>query len=327
MALPFHYPDRVSKKASFILHDKTHLTAAHGEYCETCGQLIKPPVVYGGGPSVMRRAALGVSVLLHILLGAYFLLRTDKIDRIPPPKKESAMVFIAPLANKPQPKPTPKPTPKDKPKEKPKDKPEPKKQAKPPPPSTRVATKQAPVDKPKLETFTPPLQSKVPLPPPPAEDMATLIAERRKQREAQQPAPPAVESDNDRAIRVAKANIAGAQGRNSGADNEDSGGVFSIVNQTSFSAEVKFKGWNGNFKRNWLKQERVDIGNEPDIESAIIKKMIQLIRAEKPGDFVWESHRLGRNVNLSARVEDTAELTAFLRQEFFPDSGKRPGRR
>lgn len=155
--------------------------------------------------------------------------------------------------------------------------------------------------------------------------MSSMIEQRRKQREAQNPTPPAEESENDRAMRVAKANIAGAQGRNSGSDREDSGGVFSIVNQTSFSAEVKFKGWNASFKRVWPKQEKVELGNEPDIESAIIKKMIQMIRAEKPGDFVWESRRLGRNVNLSARVEDTAELTAFLRQEFF--SEKRPGRR
>lgn len=268
----------------------------------------------------MRKVALGVSVLLHVLLAAYALFRSDTIEKIPPPKKESAMVYIAPLKDKPQPKPQPKPTPKPKDTKVAKVKP-------PPAPSKRVVSKDVPRDKPKLETFTPPLVSKVPLPPPPAEDMSSMIEQRRKQRQAQNPTPPAEESENDRAMRVAKANIAGAQGRNSGSDREDSGGVFSIVNQTSFSAEVKFKGWNGNFKRNWLKQEKVELGNEADIESAIIKKMIQLIRAEKPGDFVWESRRLGRNVNLSARVEDTAELSAFLRQEFFSEKRPGPGRR
>ena len=300
------------------MHDTTHLLAADSDVCPTCGQVIQPLPAYGSRTSTTRKVALGVSVLLHVLLAAYVLLRSDKIEKIPPPKKESAMVYIAPLKDKPQPKPQPKPTPKPKDTKVAKVKP-------PPAPSKRVVTKDVPRDKPKLETFTPPLVSKVPLPPPPAEDMSSMIEQRRKQRQAQNPTPPAEESENDRAMRVAKANIAGAQGRNSGSDREDSGGVFSIVNQTSFSAEVKFKGWNGNFKRNWLKQEKVELGNEPDIESAIIKKMIQLIRAEKPGDFVWESRRLGRNVNLSARVEDTAELTAFLRQEFF--SEKRPGRR
>ena len=282
--------------------------------------MIQPPPAYGSKTSTTRKVALGVSVLLHVLLAAYVLLRSDKIEKIPPPKKESAMVYIAPLKDKPQPKPQPKPTPKPKDTKVAKVKP-------PPAPSKRVVTKDVPRDKPKLEIFTPPLVSKVPLPPPPAEDMSSMIEQRRKQREAQNPAPPAEESENDRAMRVAKANIAGAQGRNSGSDREDSGGVFSIVNQTSFSAEVKFKGWNGNFKRNWLKQEKVELGNEPDIETAIIKKMIQLIRAEKPGDFVWESRRLGRNVNLSARVEDTAELMAFLRQEFFSEKRPGPGRR
>lgn len=300
------------------MHDTTHPLAADSDYCPTCGQRIAPPLTYGAKTSTARKVVLGVSVLLHVLVGLYALLHTDTVLKLPPPKKESAMVYIAPLKDKPQPKPTPKPTPKPKDTKVAKVRP-------PPSPSKPVVTRRTPVEQPKQETFTPPLVSKVPLPPPPAEDMSAMIEQRRKQRQAQQPAQPAEESENDRAIRVAKANIAGAQGRNSGADNDDSGGVFSIVNQTSFSAEVKFKGWNGNFKRNWLKQEKVELGNEPDIESAIIKKMIQLIRAEKPGDFVWESRRLGRNVNLSARVEDTAELTAFLRQEFFSER-QRPRR-
>jgi len=311
-----------TKKARFILHDTTHPMAADSDYCPTCGQLIQPPAAYGSETNKNRKIILGVTVLLHVLVALYAVFHSDKIEKILTPKKESAMVYITPMKNTPpsQPEPKPKPTPKPKDTKVAKVKP-------PPSPSKPVVTKNTPSTKPKLETFTPPVVSKVPLPPPPAEDMATMIEQRRQQRQAQQPAPPAEESDNDRAIRIAKANIAGAQGRNSGSDSEDSGGVFSIVNQTSFSAEVKFRGWNGNFKRNWLKQERVDIGNEPDIESAIIKKMIQLIRAEKPGDFVWESRRLGRNVNLSARVEDTAELTAFLRQEFFSEKTSAPRRR
>lgn len=299
--------------------------AADTGYCPTCGQLIQPPLAYGAKTSNRRKVILGLSVLLHVLIAAYALLHTETIEKLPPAKKESAMVYIAPMKDKPQPKPQPQPTPKPTPKPK-----ETKVAKVKPPPTPRKpveVSKGVQTAKPKLETFTPPLVSKVPLPPPPAEDMGAMIEKRRQQRQAQQPAQPAEESENDRAMRVAKANIAGAQGRNSGSDNDDSGGVFSIVNQTSFSAEVKFKGWNGNFKRNWLKQEKVELGNEPDIESAIIKKMIQLIRAEKPGDFVWESRRLGRNVNLSARVEDTAELTAFLRQEFFSEKRPGPGRR
>jgi hypothetical protein len=45
--------------------------------------------------------------------------------------------------------------------------------------------------------------------------------------------------------------------------------------------------------------------------------MIEIIRDREPGDFVWVSQRLGRNVNLSARPSDNAGLEDFLMQEFF----------
>lgn len=301
------------------MHDNTHTQAAGTGYCETCGQLIAPPPAYGTGPSTSKRVGIAISILLHVLVVVYYLLRPAPVRPIPPPMKESAMVYIAPLADKPPAAPVSKPAPEPKPKPVPK--PEVAK-VKPPPRQKPALASVAPVKRPKQEVFVPPAVSPMRAPPPaqvaPATDMSEMIAQRQKARADSQPQPPAEESENDRAMRVARANIAGAQGRNTGADREDSGGVFSIVNQTSFSAEVKFRGWNGNFKRNWLKQERVEIGGERDIENAIVKKMIALIRNEKPGDFVWESRRLGRNVNLSAKVEHEAELREFLLQEFFP---------
>ena len=295
-----------------------HTRAADSDYCECCGQLIVAPAAYGQGPSTSKRAGIAISILLHVLIGAYYLMRPADLKPIPPPTRESAMVYIAPLAEKPQPQPAKQPTP-----EVAKAKPPP-----PPPRSKQAIAKNTPRKQPKLETFVPPVVARVPVPPPapaqarpapaPAVDMSDMIAARQKARADSQPQPVTEESENDRAMRVAKANIASAQGRNAGADREDSGGVFSIINQTSFSAEIKFRGWNGNFKRNWLKQERVEIGAEQDIETAIVKKMIELIRKEKPGDFVWESRRLGRNVPLNAKPEFEAELRAFLIQEFFP---------
>jgi hypothetical protein len=44
--------------------------------------------------------------------------------------------------------------------------------------------------------------------------------------------------------------------------------------------------------------------------------MIEIIRTHYKGDFRWESSRLGRVVNLSARIEDSAELEAFMLEEF-----------
>jgi len=61
------------------------------------------------------------------------------------------------------------------------------------------------------------------------------------------------------------------------------------------------------------------VGSEKDIETAVAKEMIKIIRKEKPGDFEWESRRLGRTVKMSARKEDEAELQAFLLKEMFPE--------
>jgi hypothetical protein len=95
--------------------------------------------------------------------------------------------------------------------------------------------------------------------------------------------------------------------------------VFSVSNKTFSRADLKFRGWNPNFKRRWLTAVTVERGSEPDIETAIVKKMIELIRKEKTGDFEWDSHRLNRVVTLSARPQDTQELMNFLYKEMFPE--------
>lgn len=279
-------------------------------YCEACGQLIRPAPSYGASQRNSNRVGIAISILLHVLVVLYYLLHGDPVRRAPPPAHETAMVYIAPLADKPKPK-------------APSKQPQLAKAAPPPRPRQPQAIAAiTPPKRAKLETYVPPVVSPLAVPPPPQEeDMMAHVAAQQKKRKDANPTPqqPAEESENERAMRVARANIAGAQGKNSGSDREDSGGVFSIVNQTSHSAEVKFRGWNGNFKRRWLQQVAVEQGAEIDIETAVVKKMIELIRKEKPGDFVWESHRLGREVPMSARVADTAELQAFLLKEFFPD--------
>jgi hypothetical protein len=61
----------------------------------------------------------------------------------------------------------------------------------------------------------------------------------------------------------------------------------------------------------------VDAGVGGDIEIAMIRRMIELIRTHYTGDFQWESHRLGRVVVLSARPDDQPGLEEFLMKEFF----------
>jgi hypothetical protein len=115
------------------------------------------------------------------------------------------------------------------------------------------------------------------------------------------------------------ANIAAANGRSRGDDKNETGGVFSVSNKTFHSADLKFRGWNPNFKRRWLTSVTVEQGSAPDLETAIVNKMIELIRKEKTGDFEWDSHRLQRVVTMSARPGDTAALQAFLFKEMFPE--------
>ncbi len=284
---------------------------ADSGYCETCGQPLPASATYGSGTSVSKRVGIGISVLLHVLCVVYYLMRDEPVRRAPPPSREGAMVYIAPLAEPSKPKAAPSPTPKPV---------QPKRMAKTAPPRNKPVLAITPPARTRPQRTVPPLPPvAAPVPAPPAQDMEALIAARRSQRAAEAPAAEAQESENERALRVARANIAGAQGKTSGSERDDSGGIFSISDKTYHSADIKFRGWNANFKRKWSQQVHVEQGGEIDLETAIVKQMIALIRKEKPGDFVWESQRLGRNVPMSARKEDEAELQAFLLKEFFPE--------
>ncbi|TFW16549.1 hypothetical protein [Duganella callida] len=296
------------------MHHDSHILSAHAEYCETCGQRL--PSAQEGFATWERksrnnRIGIGISIALHLAGVLYYLFSPTPKPIKPPTTKAGQMVYIAPLPEKITPTPKPKPT-----------KPETPKAVKPPPPRKQAVTKDVPAaTRPKLETYVPPVQAT--MTPPPEQDMSEMIAKRRAAREAlNPPAPPSppVESEADRAKRIALANIgrANAASQNSGNDKDDSGGVFS-VDKSFHSAEVKFRGWNVNFKRNWLQQIHVEQGAEQDIETAVVKEMIKIIRKEKQGDFQWESRRLGKVVTLSARKEDEKELSAFLLKEMFPE--------
>ncbi len=276
------------------------------EYCATCGQVLKPPLGWSRN-STSKRIGIAVSILLHVLVVVYYLTRSEPARHAAPPSHEGTMVYVEPMTDMP------------KPKSQPKQKTQLAKVVPPAHPKHVLASISPP--RRKQEVFVPRAVAPMTPPPPVEQDMEARVAARRKQRTDAQPqeAPGEVqESDDERGQRVARANIARAQG-SAGNDRNNSGGVFSVSNKNYHSAEVKFRGWNGNFKRNWTQQVLVEQGAELDIETAIVKKMIELIRKEKPGDFVWDSYRLGHHVNLSARLEDTAELQAFLMREFFPE--------
>jgi len=98
-------------------------------------------------------------------------------------------------------------------------------------------------------------------------------------------------------------------------------GVFQILSKGPRYASFAFKGWKATNEHDaWKQTIEVDAGRGGDVELAIVRRMIELIRNYYQGDFNWESQRLGRVVTLSARQQDNAGLEAFLMTEFF---GKR----
>ncbi|MBC7489138.1 MAG: hypothetical protein H7240_03205 [Glaciimonas sp.] len=95
------------------------------------------------------------------------------------------------------------------------------------------------------------------------------------------------------------------------------GGTFQIMSKGSRIAKYAFRGWGATARENRRQLIEVDAGPDGDIDSAIVKSMIALIRKRYPGNFKWDSQRLGRLVELSARETDGPALEAFLMKEFF----------
>lgn len=305
----FYGQCEIRKSVTLFQSSHTHAGEHAHEYCEACGQKLPRHDGYGyGGPRKHNRIGIGISIALHLLIVAYYLFHPKDKITIKPPAKEGEMVWVAPLKDKPAPKAKPEPK-----------KTEVAKAAPQPRRESKVVSKTA---KPKLETFVPPVQATMKPPTPaPEEDMMARVEAARKRRADANPQPQAEpqESENDRANRIARANIMGAQGRNAAGERDETGGIFSIVNKSGLSADIKFRGWNTNFKRNWSQQVHVELGTDIDIETAIVRRMIDLIRKEKPGEFQWESHRLGKVITMNAGKPYQAELEAFLLKEFFPN--------
>lgn len=159
----------------------------------------------------------------------------------------------------------------------------------------------------------------------PEDDMFSQLEAKRKRRaEAraqaglpeQIPSSPAERANNDNSI--ALANIATSMRQAKRENQTDSGGVFQLRSIGYRNAQVFFRGWSTSARRDRTRLIDIEQGSETDIQTAVVKKMMEIIREERQGDFIWESHRLGRQLTLSARQKDSAELQQFLMEEFFP---------
>jgi hypothetical protein len=292
------------------LRDHSHISIEGSDVCAHCGQALPAAVTPSYGRRGPNRTGLAITILLHLLLVAVWLFQPKTKQKVAAPSGEE-IVWLAPGKPKPQQQ-APRPTPKSKPHRTPPEHVQVQRL-----PNTITLPHEKPVEVVKEEP------KKVVKDVPQEVDMQAYIEARRKQRGAPERSQATEESDEAKGMRNALANVAAANNRGRD-DGNETGGIFSVSNRTFHSAELKFRGWNPNFKRRWLTQVTVEQGGEPDLETAIVKKMIELIRKERPGDFPWDSHRLGKVVTMSARVQDEPELQAFLMKEMFGDN--KPGR-
>jgi len=94
-------------------------------------------------------------------------------------------------------------------------------------------------------------------------------------------------------------------------------GIFQIIRMGPRTAQFLFRAWKKDSSVPRRELVEVDAGPGGDIQRAVVRKMIELIRQYHKGDFNWESYRLDRVVALSARPEDSKGLEDFLIREFF----------
>ena len=158
--------------------------------------------------------------------------------------------------------------------------------------------------------------------PAPGQDLASYIAARRRARDvASAPAAPAqsAETEQQRHNRTVAENLGLTRAPSFGNDPNRGGGIFQIRSMAYDTAEFSFFGWNKAIGRNSTQVIEVRRGNSPNMEVAVARKMISIIRELSDGDFEWQSQRTGKTVWLSARPADSAALEAFILRELFPE--------
>jgi hypothetical protein len=188
-------------------------------------------------------------------------------------------------------------------------------------------------NRPPPNTQTPPptvpaVTAPAPARPPVGGDLSSYIEAQRRARAQSAPDASAesvtntqpVDDDKARSNRIVAANLGAQRAQTFGYDpRTQGGGVFQITRMGYDIAEFTFFGWNKEIRRNTKQQIEVRRGNNNDIRIAVVRRMISIIREYEQEDFLWESHRLGRSLMLSARAKDNAGLEEFMMREFFVD--------
>lgn len=260
-----------------------------------------------------KRAAIGLalSLLLHALILFRFATQPPPTDINEPGPKGNMPLTVRLLPMPAPPAPAAKPAP-SRPvlAPPPMAKQQPRQKQKP-----AVAQKKQAAPKTALDTSLPPEKTASKKLPPTADisDMLAAARERRRAAGIEEPDSGRQEPQDDSAI--ARANVQQMLQMQSHGQQE-AGGVFQITYKGVRTAEFIFRGWNVRRRTDTRQLIQVDAGLNGDVDTAIVRRMIELIRQTERGDFHWESRRLGRVVVLSARPQDSAELEDFLKKEF-----------
>jgi hypothetical protein len=157
--------------------------------------------------------------------------------------------------------------------------------------------------------------------PPPAESdfTAALEAKRRARGEGVPDSPsPEVERAN-RGVLASAALKQPAAPKITPEKPRNGHGSFDIRRRGYDYAEFMFRGWNEDFRREGLQLIDVQKGDHGDIDIAVVRSIIAIIRRTESGDFTWYSHRLGKALTLSARPRDNGFLEEFILKEFYDD--------
>lgn len=152
---------------------------------------------------------------------------------------------------------------------------------------------------------------------PPAQgDFLSFVQANRRARGAAESAQDSSEADFNTKI---AANLPGAAHGVAAQQSIRGGGIFQIKRMSYDDAAFEFFGWNTQMGRQTPQMIEVRKGNNPNMQIAVVRRMIVIIREHEHEDFTWEGRR-GRVVTLSARPADTAALEKYLLNDLFDDT-------
>jgi len=187
-----------------------------------------------------------------------------------------------------------------------------------PPPMVAMPRLEAPAIR---SPVAPPQIAAIPAPPqarPPAQgDFLSFVQANRRARGVAESAQDNAEVDFNTKI---AANLPGSARGVAAQMPIRGGGMFQMKRMTYDDAAFEFFGWNTEMGRRTPQLIEVRKGTNPNMQIAVVRRIIAIIRQYSKEDFTWDSGRHGRVVTLSARPADTAALEQYLLHDMFDDA-------